>query len=345
MSDSSPLDDDPEGHDDPRAAPAEGSVARYELPIAAADGGQRLDQFLSRVELPFSRSQIKRHIEAGYCEVNGEVARPARKLREGDVVRYAPPAPASYERVEPEAIPLDVLFEDEHLIVVDKPPGMVVHPAPGHPRGTLVAALLAHCETLSGVGGLLRPGIVHRLDRLTSGVMVASKSDAAHEGLAKQFERHSIERRYLAIVRGAPRPASGRIETLHGRHPVDRKRYTTRVERGRAAITHYRTLQVLDGATLVEARLETGRTHQVRVHFAERGHPLLGDPVYGGRQGKDVFREQGRALARQALHAQVLAFEHPLRGDRLSFRTPPPDDMRRALAALGGDLGALEDQR
>ncbi len=317
-----------------------------EIRVSAAEAGQRLDRLLAdQDDLTLSRSQIKRHIEGAHCQVNGEAARPARKLREGDVVTYTPPAPVSYERVEPEPIPLDVLFEDEHLIVIDKPAQMVVHPAPGHPRGTLVAALLAHCDHLSGIGGELRPGIVHRLDRLTSGVMVASKSDAAHEGLARQFERHSIERRYLAIVRGAPRPPAGRIETLHGRHPVDRKRYSTKVERGRVAITRYRTLQALEGASLIEARLETGRTHQVRVHFADRGHPLLGDPVYGGRQGQGAFREQGRALARQALHAQVLAFEHPLSGERRSFRTAPPEDMRRALEALGGDLdGALQEE-
>jgi 23S rRNA pseudouridine1911/1915/1917 synthase len=259
-------------------------------------------------------------------------------LHEGDAVSYAPPAPVSYERVEAEPIPLDVLFEDPHLIVVDKPAGMVVHPAPGHPRGTLVAALLAHCDQLSGVGGELRPGIVHRLDRLTSGVMLASKSDRAHEALARQFEQHSIERRYLAIVRGVPRPAAARIDTLHGRHPSDRKRYTTRVTRGRQAITDYRTLQVLEGAALLEARLETGRTHQVRVHLADRGHPLLGDPVYGGRQGEGALRELGRGLGRQALHARLLAFDHPLSGERMSFETPLPADMRRALVALGGAL-------
>ncbi|MCK5800513.1 MAG: RluA family pseudouridine synthase, partial [Deltaproteobacteria bacterium] len=212
-----------------------------QLLVLVADAGQRLDHFLVAQALPYSRSQVKRHIDAGDCTVNEAVARPSQKLKLGDVVRYTPPEPSAYDRVEAEAIDLEVLFEDDDLIVINKAAGMVVHPAPGHQRGTLVGALLAHCDHLSGIGGLLRPGIVHRLDRLTSGVMVASKSDRAHEALARQFKVHSIERRYLAIVRGRLHPPEGRIETLHGRHPVDRKRYTTHVARGRRAVTRYWT--------------------------------------------------------------------------------------------------------
>jgi 23S rRNA pseudouridine1911/1915/1917 synthase len=215
---------------------------------------------------------------------------------------------------------------------------MVVHPAPGHARGTLVGALLAHCDQLSGVGGQLRPGIVHRLDKLTSGVMVASKSDAAHEGLAQQFRRHSIERAYLALVAGRPAPASGAFHTLHARHPRDRKRFTTRCTRGRAAVTHYRVLRPLPGASLVEARLETGRTHQVRVHFAEHGHKVLGDPVYGRLPAQSpLLRRAGQMLGRQALHAHVLGFDHPLTGRALRFVSPLPPDIRAVIALLEGD--------
>jgi len=243
------------------------------------------------------------------------------------------PAPQP-SQVEAEDIPLNVLFEDDELIVVDKPAGMVVHPAPGHRYGTLVGALLHYCETLSGVGGELRPGIVHRLDKLTSGVMVASKTDAAHHGLAAQFAAHTIERRYLALIVGRPAKASGTFDTFHGRHPTDRKRYSSKVERGRRAVTHYRQIEALGAATLMEAQLETGRTHQVRVHFADAGHGLLGDPVYG-RAGRDPdLRRIGQALDRQALHARILAFDHPCSGERLRFVTPPPADFMQAVEAL-----------
>lgn len=305
----------------------------FEFCVSEEEAGQRLDRYLVARQLPPSRSQIKKHIDAGCCEVNGVKARPACKLRPGDTVLFFLPPPEP-SRVEAEEIALSVLFEDDDLIVVDKPAGMVVHPAPGHRRGTLVGALLHHCETLSGVGGELRPGIVHRLDKLTSGVMVASKTDAAHQGLAAQFTAHSIERRYLAIVSGVPTPAKGAFDTLHGRHPTDRKRYSSKVDRGRRAVTHYRVLEAFGRAALMEARLETGRTHQVRVHFADAGHGLVGDPVYG-RAGRDaLLRGLGEALNRQALHARTLAFDHPRSGERLRFATPPPPDFLRALSAL-----------
>ncbi len=306
----------------------------HALQVPASDAGQRLDAFLAAQGLPLSRSQLKRLIEEDRCLVNGEPARPAKKLRAGDRIslEVPPPAPAD---ASPEAIPLAVLFEDEHLIVIDKPAGMVVHPAAGHASGTLVNALLGHCRELSGVGGTLRAGIVHRLDKLTSGVLVASKNDAAHLGLAAQFALHSVERRYLVVVQGALAPAAGTFDTLHGRHPTDRKRFTTRrLARGRRAVTHYRTLEALAGASLCEARLETGRTHQVRVHFADAGHPVLGDRVYGRAPAEPRLRELARQLGRQALHAQVLGFRHPVTGEALRFSSPPPADLAGLIAAL-----------
>jgi len=309
-----------------------------------AEAGTRLDQYLAARSLPVSRSQLKRHIDAGRCRVNGEVARPAKKLHAADQIELELPPPEPDEAL-PEEIPLAVLFEDAALIVIDKPPGLVVHPAAGHRGGTLVNALLGHCQDLSGVGGKLRAGIVHRLDSLTSGVLVASKTDQAHLALAAQFAVHSVERRYLAVVAGRLPAPSGTFDTLHGRHPTDRKRFTSRCERGRRAVTHWRVLEELRGATLVEARLETGRTHQVRVHFAESGHGLLGDPVYGKPPADPVAREAGKRLGRQALHAQVLAFDHPLTGERLRFATPPPPDLQALLVELGhGADGAAKDQ-
>lgn len=312
------------------------SALAYQFIVANSEEGQRLDRYLVSRKLPHSRSQIQRVISGGHCQLNGVAAKPARKLKAGDEVSFLPPDPEPCD-VAPESIPLSVLYEDSQLIVVDKRAGMVVHPAVGHPRGTLVAALLAHCDALSGIGGVLRPGIVHRLDKLTSGVMVASKNDAAHLHLAEQFKAHTNERRYLAIVSGEVASASGCFDTLHGRHPTDRKRYSGRVDRGRRAITHYRVLLRLKGATLVEATLETGRTHQVRVHFSEAGHGLIGDPQYG-RPGKDVvLRKVAADLGRQALHARLLAFTHPVSGERLSFAAPLPQDLMAALQALALD--------
>jgi 23S rRNA pseudouridine1911/1915/1917 synthase len=279
-----------------------------------------------------SRSQVKRLLDQGHCTVNDQVCRPAKRLKANDrvIITVPPPEP---DQALPEAIDLAVLYEDEQVIVVDKPPGMVVHPASGHRRGTLVNALLSHCSGLSGIGGKLRPGIVHRLDKLTSGVMVASKTDEAHISLAEQFARHDVERRYLTVVAGKL-AGSGTFDTRHGRHPKDRKRFSGRVERGRRAVTHYRVLAFLRGASLVEATLETGRTHQVRVHFAEAGHAVLGDPIYGRPPRDRVARDRANELGRQALHARVLGFIHPKTGQPLRFASPPPPDMQRLIAAL-----------
>ena len=303
--------------------------------MVAGDERPRLDAFLAGRDLGITRSQLKRLIESGDITVNGQVVKPAHKLSAGDrvSVRVPPPAPA---RAEAEDIPIEVLYEDEHIIVVDKPAGLVVHPAPGHPGGTLVNALLHHAGDLSGVGGELRPGIVHRLDRDTSGVMVASKSDAAHIRLVDMFSRRDLERRYLAVVAPPPSPPSGTIETLYGRHPTDRKRFSSKVSRGKRAVTHYRTLErFAAGAALIECRLETGRTHQIRVHLADVGSPLIGDPMYGRRRTRaEPLRTLAAALGRQALHAAVLGFEHPVTGEALRFETEPPADFAALLAGL-----------
>lgn len=306
---------------------------RYELVVAEAEAGLRLDQYLVARRLPQSRSQIKRLLDAGEGTVNGRAARPSTRLRAGDQVALGVPPPEPDEAL-PEEIALVVLFEDAQVVVVDKPAGMVVHPAAGHRRGTLVNALLGHCTTLSGVGGKLRAGIVHRLDKLTSGVLVASKTDEAHQSLGAQFARHSVERRYVAVVAGSLPAEPGVFDTFHGRHPTDRKRFTTRLDKGRRALTRYRVIERLRGATIVEATLETGRTHQVRVHFADAGFPVVGDPVYGRAPADEAVRRLGHELGRQALHAHVLGFDHPTTGERLRFASPWPADLGRLVAAL-----------
>ncbi len=230
-------------------------------------------------------------------------------------------------------LPLDVLYEDEHLIVIDKAAGMVVHPAPGHDSGTLVHALLGKLQAADETDE--RPGIVHRLDKDTSGVMVVARTPEAHETLVRMFQAHDLERRYLAIARGHT-PDAFTYDTFHARHPTDRKRFTSKTDRGKRAVTHLRTLERLHGASFVECRLMTGRTHQIRVHLADAGHPLLGDPVYGRSASDPRVRAVEKALGRQALHAAHLEFAHPITGERLSFTTAPPRDFEEALAALRG---------
>jgi len=326
---------------DEEEALAGSSLDVREVEVAAADVGVRLDRALANALPDLSRARIQALIAEGGVSLAGALASDASAKARAGVYRVEipPPAPAT---PEPEAIPLVVLFEDADLIVIDKPAGMAAHPAPGSERGTLVNALLAHCGgSLSGIGGVARPGIVHRLDKDTSGVMVAAKSDAAHRGLSALFAAHDIERAYVALTRGAPPAAKGTIATLIGRSPRDRKKMAVLRSGGREAITHYATEQVFGPqakplAARVRATLETGRTHQIRVHLASLGAPVLGDALYGAGQPAPAVRAAvGHAgLARQALHAAVLGFRHPVTGAALRFETPPPADMAALQAAL-----------
>lgn len=302
-----------------------------------ATGGQRLDKALAEGS-GLSRERVKALLDQGRITLNGQVARQASaKPAEGTEWTIAVPQAAPAE-AQAQDIPLVVAFEDEHLIVVDKPAGLVVHPAAGNPDGTLVNALLHHCRgQLSGIGGVARPGIVHRIDKDTSGLLVVAKTDAAHEGLARQFADHSIHRAYRAVTAGRPVPAAGTVRGAIARSSFDRKKMALVEEgRGKHAVTHYRTLQPLDSAALVECRLETGRTHQVRVHLASIGHALLGDPVYGRTPSRlrPVLHELG--FRRQALHAAELGFLHPISGEDIRCASPLPQDMAELIARLGG---------
>jgi 23S rRNA pseudouridine1911/1915/1917 synthase len=297
-----------------------------------AEAGQRLDQALAGLA-GITRAQARRWIDEGRVRLDGRSARASRHVEPGARIEADPPEAVASE-LAPEAIPLDVLYEDEDLIVVDKPAGLVVHPGPGHASGTLVNALLHHCRDLSGIGGVLRPGIVHRLDRGTSGVMVVAKNDATHAALAVQFHDHTVERVYQALVIGTPGAESGRIDRPIGRHPRDRKKMSVRTRSGRAAHTAWRVVRRFPraGVSWLEIRPETGRTHQIRVHLSAVGLPLLGDPTYGRAARRGLARALG--LSRPALHAAVLGFEHPRSGERLRFQVPVAADLADLLARL-----------
>jgi 23S rRNA pseudouridine1911/1915/1917 synthase len=301
--------------------------------VAAAAAGQRLDVFLSQEIADVSRSQLARQIGQAAVTVNGAAGVPSRKLHAGDVIVWEPP-PVVATEIGAEAIALTIVYEAQWLVVVDKPAGLVVHPAPGHEAGTLVNALLAHCKDLRGIGGELRPGIVHRIDKDTSGLLVVAKDDATMNALGAAFKAHTIERVYEALVAGAPPGASGRIDTFYGRDPRERKKFSSRVRSGKRAITNWRLTEKFPGAARMEARLETGRTHQVRVHLAALGCPLLGDKVYGRPPRDLAVRAIADALGRQALHARLLGFVHPATGKQMTFSSELPPDMRTALAAL-----------
>lgn len=301
-----------------------------------AGGGQRLDRALADAS-GLSRERIKALLGEGRISLGGKaVSQASLKPEAGTPFRIAVPAAIPAEAAAQE-IPLAIVYEDADLIVVDKPAGLVVHPAAGNLDGTLVNALLHHCRgQLSGIGGVARPGIVHRIDKDTSGLLVVAKSDAAHEGLARQFADHSLERAYLAITAGQPIPPSGSVRGAIARSSTNRKKMALVEDgRGKHAVTHYATLENLDGAALVECRLETGRTHQVRVHLASIGHALLGDPVYGRTPPRLRPVLQRLGFQRQALHAAVLGFIHPVSGTALRFASPVPEDMRELLRELG----------
>jgi 23S rRNA pseudouridine1911/1915/1917 synthase len=299
----------------------------------------RADQFLAdRPDMP-SRSRLKRLFDDGLVRVNGRPAKPSVKLKNGDAVEVELP-PAAPAELPAEPIPLDIIYQDRDLCVFDKPAGLLTHPTPNCRTGTLVNALLHHCHGLSGIGGQIKPGIVHRLDKLTSGVMVAAKTDAAHHGLAAQFKAHTIDRRYLALVHGEMENLSGRIESLIGRNPTHRLKMTGEAVRGRRAVTRYRVLARGHGFSLLECKLETGRTHQIRVHLSENRHPVVNDQLYGKGRGYPAGLSPPahaalRHLKRQALHAYRLVFLHPVTGERMAFESPLPPDIGAVARALG----------
>lgn len=294
----------------------------------AEKSGKRLDVWLAESEPELSRSRWQRLIKEGCVTVNGTSAKPNQKLHPGDRMEWSVPEPVRVETL-PENIPLDVLFEDAHLIALNKPAGLVVHPAAGNESGTLVNALLHHCDDLTGIGGEQRPGIVHRLDKETSGVMVVAKTEAAMNKLARQFKKRETEKEYQAIVRGTPKPPAGRIETTIGRHPVFRKKMAANARRGRHAVSTYHTIEQRGNASLLSVRIETGRTHQIRVHLAFIKHPILGDPLYARRRPTDEVWPD-----RQMLHATRLSIMHPDADKKMTFQAPLPDDMIACLDTL-----------
>jgi 23S rRNA pseudouridine1911/1915/1917 synthase len=314
-------------------------VAAYRFIAAAGDPLDRLDKFLvaalERAGAPASRSAVKRWIDAGLAKLDGREAAASQTVGLGSVVEIAPTPPEPSDLVPDPEVAFDVLYEDDHLLVIDKPGGLVVHPARGHAQKTLVHGLLARTSFRAMESAEGRPGIVHRLDKGTSGVLVVARDERTREGLKAQFARHDIERAYLAIVAG--RATDRTFETLHGRHRTDRLKFTTKVTKGKRAVTRVRVVERLtsDLATLVECRLETGRTHQIRVHLSECAKtPVLGDPLYG-RPTKNAWLDAIAArLGRQALHAAVLGFVHPMTGEKLLFRREPPADFTAALRAL-----------
>jgi len=297
-----------------------------EFVVSPNDARLRLDQFLAK-ELPeYSRSRLQQLIRSGFVRLNKQTTRPRQIVRGGDKIHLIEP-PLEKIEMRPEPIPLDVLFEDDDLIVINKPADLTVHPGAGQREHTLVNALLSHCTTLSGIGGKERPGIVHRLDKETSGCLVVAKNDIAHRELSKQFAARTVEKIYLALVAGKLRKPTGVIEENIGRHPVQRKRMNVSSKRGRAAKTEYRVIRSSDQASLVECRLHSGRTHQIRVHLHHLGHPVLGDKIYAPRFAKN--------FPRQMLHAWRLGFRHPCTGEWRSFEASLPADFNEAIRAAG----------
>ena len=305
---------------------------------------ERLDSFLARSVDAMTRATAQRLIEAGMVTVNGTPQKPSLKLKGGDRLAVTIPPPVAAEP-EAETIPLEILFEDRDVVVVNKVAGMVVHPGAGNSGGTLVNALLGHCQDLSGIGGELRPGIVHRIDKDTSGVLVVAKNDAAHQGLAALFKDHNIKRVYIALVYGSPKEDKGRLESAIGRHPVDRKRMSGKAKHGKHAVTHWRVIGRYRGISLLRLMLETGRTHQIRVHLSEAGFPLVGDEVYGGggrlsSVQDPVLRKLIKDLGRQALHAKTLGFVHPATKEYMEFDTELPQDMEKIVEYLESTIKA-----
>src|SRR2546423_8555797 len=295
------------------------------LIVDSSHAGQRLDRFLAESLPAFSRSRLQALIRDGFVKVNGNPARLRDVVRRGDSIEWREPEITKID-AEPEPMDLDILFEDDDLLVINKPAGLVMHPGAGHQQHTLVNALLAHCKNLSGIGGKERPGIVHRLDKETSGALVIAKNDATHRDLARQFAARTMGKIYLALVAGTPRKATGVIDKAIARHPVHRQRMSIARRQGRSAKTAYRVLRSSGDVSLVECTLHSGRTHQIRVHLHDLGHPVLGDKLYGGKRAGDY--------PRQMLHAWKLAFRHPRSGDEMSFEAPVPSDFAAAMRQI-----------
>lgn len=306
------------------------STERLTYTVAAGEAGERLDVIAAR-RSGLSRARVQKLVEQGLVRLDGRPASKAGSLSAGMVLDIEVP-PAAALRATAEDIPLDIKFEDDDMIVLAKPAGLVVHPAPGHASGTLVNALLSHTRGLSGIGGTDRPGIVHRLDKDTSGLMLVAKTDVAHHGLSNQLKNRTISKTYTALVRGKMAAETGVVEEPIGRHPKDRKKMAVAPKRGRTAETRWRVIERLKGYTLIEVSLMTGRTHQIRVHMLHLGHPIAGDPLYGGGDKADA----ALGLQRQFLHASGITFKHPVTGERLSFHDDLPADLAAALKGLSG---------
>jgi 23S rRNA pseudouridine1911/1915/1917 synthase len=299
----------------------------HEITVEIEQAGERIDKYIAdSLEENYSRTQIQQWVKDGHVKVNDKEVKTNYKLRENDEIVLIIPDPVELD-IEAEAMELDVVYEDSDVIVVNKPRGMVVHPAPGHYSGTLVNGLMFHCKDLSGINGVLRPGIVHRIDKDTSGLLMAAKNDIAHSSLAEQLKNHTVTRKYLAVVQGVITHEHGTIDAPIGRDPHDRKLYKVTERNSKHAVTHFLVRERFLENTLVELKLETGRTHQIRVHMKFIKHQLVGDPAYG-RGGRNEF------IDGQALHAEVLGFKHPRTGEYLEFQTPMPDDMKQLLEHL-----------
>ena len=299
------------------------------IPAPAEAAGERIDAWLAQARPEHSRARWQQLIRDGFVRVDGTPRKPNHRLHGGEAVDWdePPPAPAA---LIPEDRPLDVVYEDADILVLNKPPDLVVHPAPGHASGTLVHALLHHCKDLAGIGGTLRPGIVHRLDQDTSGLMVVAKTESALRRLAAQFKTREVHKEYLALAWGHPEPESGTVRARIRRHPTRRHRMAVDALEGRMSVTHYTTVESFAACTLLRLHIETGRTHQIRVHLAHIGHPVVGDTVYGRSHG----RQLPLPIGRQLLHAARLAFVHPSHGAPLEFDAPPPEDLRAMIRAL-----------
>lgn len=303
---------------------------RHKLTVTEDQAGQRLDRFVADLFPDISRAQVGKLIEQGLITINQFPVKPATRVKPENVIQITIPEPTLLE-VLPEAIPLSVLYEDDSLIAINKPAGMVIHPSAGHPAGTLVNALLAHCgDSLSGIGGVMRPGIVHRLDKETSGVILVAKNDEAHISLSRQLKERTITKTYVAVVKGLPKNGKGTITTQIGRSRSDRKKMTVTKSGGRGAVTEYRVTSTLEKVSVVEITLVTGRTHQIRVHMKHINCPVVGDPVYSRGIGKFPIK-------RQALHAWRISFDHPVSGKSVTLTAPLPDDMARLISSVGGD--------